>query len=180
VNLLQKLKDWLQKKVAVLPAIPAAMLAEATSDDDYLYLLAEAYERLASPAIPLTKLDSFTNEAAVLLLFSTLKGQVENGGFIQLIQNGYGPAIFDSPLGQDLARWGATQTAALLDQTRAIYQAHRAYLERPQALSEFSALYKEFTQFEPLENQFYDIAASQTASVRAYVAQHLSQFARLA
>ena len=180
MNLVQKLRDWLQKKAAVLPTIPAATLADATSDDEYLYLLVEAYERLASPNDPLAKLDSFTNEAAVLLLFSTLKEQVENGGFIQLIQNGYGPAIFDSPLGQDLARWGATQTAALLDQARANYQAHRAYLERPRDLSEFSALYKEFTQFEPLENQFYDLAASQTASVRAYVAQHLSQFARLA
>jgi hypothetical protein len=176
----QKLKDWLQKKLAVLPAIPAAMLAHATSDDEYLHLVVEAYERLASPNAPLAKLDSFTNEAAVLLLFSTLKGQVENGGFIQLIQNGYGPAIFDSPLGQDLARWGATQMTELLDQARAIYQAHRAHLERPRALSEFSALYKEFTQFEPLENQFYDLAASQTASVRAYVAQHLSQFAQVA
>jgi hypothetical protein len=180
VNLLQKLKDWLQKKVAVLPTIPAAALADTTSDDEYLYLLVEAYERLASPNAPLAKLDAFTNEAAILLLFSTLKEHVENGGFIQLIQNGYGPAIFDSPLGPDLARWGAIQTAALLDQARAIYQAHRAYLERPRALAEFSALYKEFTQFEPLENQFYDLAASQTASVRAYVAQHLRQFARVA
>ena len=179
MKFVEKLKHWLQKKVAVLPTIPAATLAGAASDDEYLYLVVEAYEQLASPSAPLTKLDSFTNEAAVLLLFSTLKGQVENGGFIQLIQNGYGPAIFDSPLSQDLARWGATQTAELLDQARAIYQAHRAYLVRPRALAEFSALYKEFIQFEFLENQFYDLAASQTASVRAYVAQHLSQFARV-
>lgn len=179
MNLVQKAKDWLQKKVAVLPTIPAATLADTTSDEEYLSRLVEAYERLASPSAPLAKLDSFTNEAAVLLLFSTLRGQVENGGFIQLIQNGYGPAILDSPLGPDLARWGATQTAELLDKARAIYQAHRVYLERPRALAEFSALYKEFTQFEPLENQFYDLAASQTASVRAYVAQHLPQFARV-
>ena len=180
MKLVQKLKDWLQKKVAVLPVIPAATLADAASDDEYLHLVVEAYERLASPSTLLAKLDSFTNEAAVLLLFSTLKGQVENGGFIQLIQNGYGPAIFDSPLGPDLARWGASQTAELLDQARAIYQAHRAYLERPRALAEFLTLYKEFTQFELLENQFYDLAAGQTASVRAYAAQHLSQFARVA
>ena len=180
MNFLQKLQDWLQKKAAVLPTIPAATLADATSDDNYLDLLVEAYEDFASPNAPLAKLDSFTNEAAVLLLFSTLKGQVENGGFIQLIQNGYGPAIFDSPLSHDLTRWGATQTAELLDKARAIYQAHRGYLERPRALSEFSALHKEFTQFEALENHFYDLAASQTASVRAYVAQHLPRFAQVA
>lgn len=179
MSLFRKVKDWLRKQVAILPSVPAAALANAPSDEEYLFLLVEAYERLASPGVPLAKLSSFTNEATVLLLFSTLKAQVENGGFIQLIQNGYGPAIFDSPFSHDIANWDVPQVAELIDKARAIYQAHRAYLERPRTLSEFSALYKEFNQFEPLENYFYAIAESQTAIVRAYVAQHFSQFARI-
>jgi len=179
MSLVQRLKIWLHKKVAILPTISAAMLANATNDEDYLYLLVEAYERLASPNTLLAKLNSFTNEAAVLLLFTILKGQVENGGFIPLIQNGYGLAIFDSPFSHDIAHWGGAQIAELTNKARAIYQANQAFLERPRALAEFSALYKEFHQFEPLENHFYALAESQTALVRAYVAQHLSQFARV-
>jgi len=180
MNLLQKLKNWLQARVATLPTIPAATLSAATSDEDYLYALVEAYEQLANPGIPLAKLNSFTNEAAVLLLFSTLKGQVENGGFIQLIQNGYGPALFDSPFIRDIGNWGATQLAELAGQAKSIYLAHKEYLERPRDIPEFSAMYKEFQAFEPLENHFYSIIDSQTASVRAYVEQHLAQLARLA
>jgi hypothetical protein len=180
MSLLQSVKNWLQKRVATLPTIPTAALSATISDDDYLFVLVEAYEQLASPDIPLAKLDSFTNEAAVLLLFSTLKGQVENGGFIQLIQNGYGPALFESPFIQDIAGWGATQLAELAEQAKSLYLANKAYLERPRAIPEFSALYKEFRAFEPLETHFYSIIDSQTASVRAYVEQHLPQFARLA
>lgn len=180
MSALQRFKNWLQKRVATLPTVPAATLSATTNGEDYLYVLIEAYERLASPDIPLAKLDSFTNEAAVLLLFSTLKGQVENGGFIQLIQNGYGPALFESPFMRDIASWGATQLAELTEQASSIYQANKEYLERPRAIPEFSALYKEFRAFEPLEDRYYDIMASQMAIVRAYVEQHLSQFARVA
>jgi hypothetical protein len=179
MNLLQSLKSWLQKQAATLPAIPAAALLAATSDEDYIYVLLEAYERLASPDIPLAKINSFTDEAAVLLLFCALKGQVENGGFIQLIQNGYGPALFDSPFIRDIARWGATQLAGLTEQAKNIYTANKAYLERPRDIPEFSALYKEFQAFEPLENRFYEIIDSQTAIVRTYVESHFDHFARV-
>jgi len=179
MNLLQNLKNWLQKQVATMPAISAADLLAATSDEDYVYVLVEAYEHLASPDMPLARLDSFTDEAAVLLLFSTLKGQVENGGFIQLIHNGYGPALFDSPFARDIARWGAAQLAELMEQVKNIYTANKVYLERPRDIPEFSALYKEFRAFEPLESHFYEIIASQTAIVRAYVEQHLTQFASI-
>jgi hypothetical protein len=180
MNLLQSLKNWLQKRVATLPTIPAADLLAATSDEEYVYVLVEAYERLASPDIPLARINSFTDEAAVLLLFGTLKGQVENGGFIQLIHNGYGPAFFDSPFARDIARWGAAQLAELMEQAKSIYTANKSYLERPRAIPEFSALYKEFRAFEPLESHFYEIIDSQTAIVRAYVEQHLAQFASIA
>jgi hypothetical protein len=179
MNLLQSLKSWLQKQVATLPAIPAATLLASTSDEEYIYVLVEAYERLASPDIPLARLNSFTDEAAVLLLFSTLKGQVENGGFIQLIQNGYGPALLDSPFTRDIARWGAAQLARLTEQAKSIYTANKAYLERPRVIAEFSALYKEFQAFEPLEDHFYEIIDSQTATVRTYVERHFDQFARV-
>jgi hypothetical protein len=179
MNLLQSLKNWLQKQVATRPAIPAADLLAATSDEEYVYVLVEAYERLANPDIPLARLNSFSDEAAILLLFSTLKGQVENGGFIQLIQNGYGPALFDSPFVRDIDRWGATQLAELMEQAKSIYIANKAYLERPRDIPEFSALYKEFQAFEPLESHFYEILDSQTAIVRAYVEQHLALFASM-
>lgn len=177
MNLLQILKSWLQKQVATRPTIPAADLLASTSNEEYVYMLVEAYERLASPDIPLARLNSFTDEAAILLLFSTLKDQVENGGFIQLIQNSYGPAFFDSPFARDIDGWGATQLAGLMEQVKSVYRANKAYLERPRAIPEFSALYKEFQAFEPLEDRFYEIIDSQTAIIRAYVEQHLDQFA---
>lgn len=179
----QQLKAWLQTvgslRIVHLPTVAAATLAAADGDSEYLAVLQEAYAQQVQPAEPAQKMGSFPTEAAVLILFGILEDQVNNGGFIQLIQNGYGPLLFDSPFAQDLTRWGAAPLAELTRQAAAIYHAHQPYLERPRALHEFSALYREFQLFEPLEEQFYALLDHQTGVVRAYVAQHLREFARV-
>lgn len=140
---------WLQKftglKIVTLPIVPAAELGHTEADDwEYLFVLLDAYAQLAQPALLRNALGSFSDEQCILILYSDLCGQVNNGGFIQLIQNGYGPNLFNNPFAEDLARWGATQLADLVVQARAIYHAHQRYLERERPLTEFSQLYKEF------------------------------------
>ena len=164
-----------------LPTVRASEL-EAAKDDawEYLFVLLDAYAQQVQPELPFNSLASFSEAQCILILYNDLCGQVNNGGFIQLIQNGYGPNIFDNPFAEELARWGATQLADLTAQARAIYHAHRQYLERERPLPAFSQLYSEFTQFSAIEDTFYEVEANQTALVRAYVAAHLDQFARIA
>ncbi|RZK26132.1 MAG: DUF4375 domain-containing protein, partial [Hymenobacter sp.] len=162
-----------------LPTVLANELEAAKADDwEYLSVLLDAYAQQVQPEVPFNSLASFAEAPCILILYNDLCGQVNNGGFIQLIQNGCGPNIFDNPFFEDLACWGATQLAALTAQARDIYHANRHYLERERTLPEFSQLYSEFTQFSSIEDTFYEVEASQTALVRAYVAGHLGQFAR--
>ncbi len=182
MSFLQLLKALWQKfagaKQVGLPTIAATTLEQAKTDDwDYLYVFLEAYQQSVRPELLQNALPSLSNEQCILVVYSDFYGQITNGGFIQLIQNGYGRNLFDSPFAQDIAKWGATQLVDLVAQADVIYKAHREYLERQRTIPEFSQLYQEFKEFGPLEDKFYEIIDGQTAIIRVYVAQHLNQFA---
>jgi hypothetical protein len=184
MNLLRLFKALWRKLIGAerggLPTIAATTLAQAKADDwEYLSVFLEAYRQSVRPELLQNALSSLSNEQCILVLYSDLYGQVTNGGFIQLIQNGYGRNLFDNPFAEDITKWGATQLADLVAQANVIYKAHREYLERQRTIPEFSQLYKEFKEFKPLENRFYKIIDGETALIRAYIAQHLNQFATI-
>lgn len=114
-----------------------------------------------------------------LMALSTLHGQVCNGGFIQLIQNGFGPYIFENPFSAQIARMDAPTLAGLLDQAKEIYLADRTYLERETSLEEFTKMYGEFTAFEPIEAQFMEVIESEGESIAAFIATNLDQFVEI-
>lgn len=182
MSFLQKISALLRQlqgaKQVGLPVITTSELAQARNNDwEYLRVILDAYEKSVHPKFLWNELASFSEEPIKLILYSGLCDQVNNGGFIQLIQNGYGSNLFNNPFAEDLAAWGAIELAEIVHQANAIYQANRKYLEHERSIANFSALYKEFRAFELLENRFYVAEEAQTAIVRAYVEQHLNQFA---
>jgi hypothetical protein len=114
-----------------------------------------------------------------LMALSTLHGQVYNGGFIQLIQNGFGPYIFENPFAAQIARMDAPRLAAIIDQAKEVYLTNRIYLEREISLEEFTKMYREFTAFEPKEAQFMEVIESEGESIATFIATHLDQFVEI-
>ena len=63
-----------------------------------------------------------------LLAWDTLHEEVMDGGFVQLIHNGYGPFIFKNPLAKALKLWG------LRDLSKLIYNAHTLYVKHHESI----------------------------------------------
>ena len=154
---------------------------EATGDDAlaYIILFAEKYYALIAADTTGTVQQRMTAEQSVLLAYVTMDNEVNNGGFIQLIENGYGSYIFDNPLSDYLREWGAADTADILDQARTIYLAKKDILEKEKTLEEFARLYQEHPDFEPIESRYYAIADTQRAIIKGYIFNHLALFDRL-
>lgn len=84
--------------MSFLPIIQASVLDEKKSDDrDYLFAIYDEYFKLQVELGDEIFFPQLSNEQHTLLAYNYLYGQVTNGGFIQLIQNGYGSYIFESP-----------------------------------------------------------------------------------
>lgn len=164
-----------------LPTISKEVIAAAGSDDwEFIYAVLEPYQDAIEEAEDEeTILDQLTDDQHTLLIYDALYGQVTNGGFLQLIHNGYGQFVFDGVFIEDLRRWSLNETAALLIKAEAIYTEHKTFLEQDRELEAFSALYKEFTAFEPLDEAFYDIMDEEVARFRKYIETNLASFVKV-
>lgn len=164
-----------------LPTVKKEVIEAAREDAwDFIYAILEPYQDAIEEAEDEdTILDQLSDDQHVLLVYDALYGQVTNGGFLQLIHNGYGQFVFETSFIDELQRWSLNETAALLRMAESIYVEHKALLEQDRELEEFSRLYKEFTSFEPLDSTFYDIMDGEVIRFRNYLETHLTTFVRL-
>lgn len=57
-----------------------------------------------------------------LLAFQIVHDEVMDGGFVQLIHNGYGPFIFKNPFAKSLRTWGMKEMAKLINKAHDLYR----------------------------------------------------------
>ena len=144
--------------------------------DEFLNVLTDAYlaaigGRLTAETMPLLNGDQHT-----LLAYRFFTDEMREGGFVQLIQNGYGGYIFGNPFAKALRLYGAKDMAKLIYKAKEIYDARREELERETTEEEFNALYVDFEAFDELEEEYFDIEEEQTALIAAYVDEHIHDF----
>ena len=136
--------------------------------------LAETGGQLTAETMPL-----LTGAQHSLLAYRIFRDEVMEGGFCQLIQNGYGGYIFDNPFARVMRLWGVADLAKLVNAARKIYEEHREDLERERTDEEFMAMYEQYEAFDDLEDEFLEKEEMFTAQVAEYVDEHLELFAKV-
>lgn len=112
-----------------------------------------------------------------LLAWDTLHEEVMDGGFVQLIHNGYGLFIFKNPLAKALRLWGLRNLSKL------IYNAHTLYIKHHEAIEcdcndeEFMALFEQFPEFDDLDDEFVEQEETWTEQIARYIDEHIERFA---
>ncbi len=114
-----------------------------------------------------------------LLAWHYFTTEMRDGGFVQLIQNGYGGYIFENPFAKAIKQFGATELAKLIYKAKEIYDKNKTALERETTDEEFNALYVEFEVFDDLEEIYFDIEEEQTALIAAYVDKNITDFVEI-
>lgn len=112
-----------------------------------------------------------------LLAYHFFRQEIMEGGFVQLIQNGYGAYIFDNPFAKVMRTFGADEFSKLIYKAKKIYDDNRAGLERETTDEEFMAMYEEYEAFDDLEEEFLDREEEITATIAEYLDNHLEEFA---
>ena len=111
-----------------------------------------------------------------LLAYQTVRSEVMEGGFIQLIHNGYGPFIFLNPFAKAMRLWGARDFCNLIYEGRKLYEKYGEQLTRDCTDDEFMALYEQYEEFDELDDGFIEMEETVTDIVAHYVDDHLSDF----
>lgn len=158
-----------------------AALRQAADEgmDAFLKVFTDAYMEALGGQLTADTMPVLTAEQHTLLAYTILRDEVMDGGFCQLIQNGYGAYIFHNPFAKMLRLWGLNDLSKMIYAARKIYDAHREDLERERTDEEFMAMYEHYEVFDDLEDEFVEREEEFTALLAAYVDEHLSLFSHI-
>ena len=120
-----------------------------------------------------------TADQVTLLAWNTLHEEVMDGGFVQLIHNGYGPFIFKNPLAKALKLWGLRDLSKLLYDAHTLWLKFREEIECDCTDEEFMALFERFPEFDNLDDQFVENEECWTEMIARYVDEHIECFAKI-
>lgn len=147
--------------------------------DEFLKVFTDAYHNAVGGEITAENMDKLNGYQHTLLAYRFFSEEINQGGFVQLIQNGYGGYIFDNPTAKALKLMGAKGVSKIIYKAKEIYDAHRQELERETTEEEFNAMYVDFEQFDELEEKFFYIEEEETSIIAQYVDENLEDFAEI-
>lgn len=111
-----------------------------------------------------------------LLAYVTLRDEVMDGGFVQLIHNGYGPFIFLNPFAKAMRLWGAHDFSNLVYKARRLYEKYEKKITQDCSDEEFMALFEQYPEFDDLDDAFVEMEEDVTDLICHYVDDHLEDF----
>lgn len=150
--------------------------AAAEGMDAFIQVFTDAYKKVTGGELTAETMPLLTGEQHSLLAYQILRDELMEGGFCQLIQNGYGGYIFHNPFAKVMRLWGIGDLSKLIYAAKQIYEQHREDLERERTDEEFMAMYEQYEAFDDLEDEFLEKEEEYTARVAEYVDEHLELF----
>lgn len=153
--------------------------AAGKSMDDFLQVFIDAYLKEIDGKLTPENMSKLNGSQHTLLAWHFFSTEMREGGFVQLIQNGYGGYIFGNPFAKAIRQFGALELSKLIYKAKEIYDPNKKELERETTEEEFNAMYVDFEVFDELEEKYFDIEEEQTAIIAAWVDDHISDFAEI-
>lgn len=124
--------------------------------------------------MPLLQADQIT-----LLAWNILHEEVMDGGFVQLIYNGYGPFIFKNPVAKAFRIWGLRDLSKLIYEAHTLYEKYHTTIQQVSTDDEFMALFEQMPEFDDLDDAFVEHEEEWTALVAQYIDEHIDCFAEV-
>lgn len=147
--------------------------------DEFLKVFTDAYLEAVGGNLTASTMNKLNGSQHALLAYRFLTEELNQGGFVQLIQNGYGGYIFGNPTAKALKIFGASEMARIIYKAKEIYDENREALERETTEEEFTAMYVDFEVFDELEERYFVIEEEQTAIIASYVDDNIGEFGEI-
>lgn len=153
--------------------------AQLLGMDEYLQVFIDAYTYAIDNQLDSNKMESLNGEQHTLLAYDMFRTEIMQGGFCQLIQNGYGPYLFDNPFAKVMRLWGAHDFSKLIYKAKTIYDEHKADLERERSDEDFMAMYMDYEVFDDLEDKYFEMEEEVTGLIAKFVKENITLFAEI-
>lgn len=155
-------------------------LSQAASEgmDAFLQVFIDALREAVGGEPTAETMQELNADQMTLICWDTLHSEVMDGGFIQLIHNGYGPFIFKNPFAKALNKmWHLRDLSKMLYEVHGLWVEHREALEADCTDEEFMALFEQFPQFDDYDDLFVENEERWTEEIAHYVDENIERFA---
>ena len=144
---------------------------------EFMHTIVEALEAGLGGDATAADMGRLNTAQHTLLAYWIFRNEVLEGGFVQLIQNGFGPYIFQNPFARSMREiFGLREFSKMVYAAREIYDKNREDLERERTEEEFMSMYEQYEAFDDIEDEYIECEESITGEVARYVDSHLNDF----
>ena len=161
--------------------ISDAQLRQAAKEgmDAFVHVFVEAIRQSIHGELTAETMAQLNADQITLLAWDILHDEVMDGGFVQLIHNGYGPFIFKNPFAKAVKLWGMRELSKLIYDAHTLYLKYKDQIEVDCTEEEFMALFEKCPEFDEMDDTFVENEEAWTAQIAEYIDQHLEQFAHV-
>lgn len=124
-------------------------------------------------------MQELTPDQITLLAYIILRDEVMDGGFVQLIHNGYGEFIFKNPFAKAVKAWGMKDLCRMVYDVHTLYAKHGNEIARDCSDEEFMALFEQYPEFDKYDDEFVENEERFTGEVAAYIDSNIANFAQI-
>lgn len=111
-----------------------------------------------------------------LMAWDILHQEVMDGGYVQLIHNGYGAFIFRNPFAKAVKEWGMVDLCRHVRKAGKVYLKYHEEIEKDCTDEEFMALFERMPEFDNFDDEFVEREEEWTAEVAHYIDDHIENF----
>jgi hypothetical protein len=147
--------------------------------DAFLQVVTDAIYDAIGGELNNEAMGKLNNDQIVLLAYCIIRDEVMDGGFVQLIHNGYGGFIFLNPTAKMLKMWGVNDLAKSLYALRDLYEKYHERIERDCTDDEFMAMFEQFEEFDDYDDDFVENEELYTDEIAHYVDANLDKFCEI-
>lgn len=147
--------------------------------DSFVKVFYDAIMESVGGEITADNMNQLTTDQLTLVAYVWLRDEVMDGGFVQLIHNGYGSFIFDNPFAKMMKEWGIRELSKLLYAVRKLYVADGEEIEKECNDEEFMSLFEKYPAFDDFDDSFVENEEEWTGDVAHYIDEHISNFANV-
>ncbi|MCM1313234.1 MAG: DMP19 family protein [Bacteroides sp.] len=146
--------------------------------EHFINFITDKYMEAVGGQLTAENMNRLNADQHTLLAYRYMKDEVMEGGFIQLIHNGYGPYIFDSPFPIVIKKiWGMKDFSKLIFNVKKEYNQHKDQIEADMSEEDFMALYEQLEKLNDYGDDFLDDFQEETTpAIALYVKENLDIF----
>lgn len=124
---------------------------------DFIRSITDEYLSTIGGCLTAENMDMLSPDQHSLLCYRYVLDEVMEGGFIQLILNGYAPYVLEGPFPYTVKKeWGMKDFSKLLFSAKSEYHKNKELLSQDMDDDEFMALYEQLDELNCLGDSFLD------------------------